>query len=362
MLQGSHGLCACCSRTAVLRHTVCIMALPLAVHFEHLTLRPVTQFAPGSPATASAASAADYSSRRSGGQEENRRRRDNAHQLPLSARRAERDMRDDGGARLRHRSNRGVAYMNKSRRKGRPAWQRSPDDSPLRDGNRDRLIGLLTLRAAKTLEYYFFETNLTYHNWLSVRRAALHAACPLLLFSAECCLEHPASASSGSLCSAPAATCTSMCRRTPRETTCTPSFTRPPLRRNTCATTRSRPPAAGTTSPARRSCASCSRGVSTRPGTGGGCPTRCSRASAASASTPARSRSASWTSAPRSRPSSSRRAACAGLAQLCLLPLDRVGCVVVQQCRPFAGACALSMRHDARSTTRVPGAANAWAR
>ncbi len=33
-----------------------------------------------------------------------------------------------------------------NRRKGRPAWTRNPDDTPLRDGNRDRLIGLLTER------------------------------------------------------------------------------------------------------------------------------------------------------------------------------------------------------------------------
>lgn len=32
------------------------------------------------------------------------------------------------------------------RRRGRPAWMRSPTDSPLRDGNRDRLVGLLTER------------------------------------------------------------------------------------------------------------------------------------------------------------------------------------------------------------------------
>ena len=119
-----------------------------------------------------ATSYADYNSRRSGGQEENRRRRDNAHQMPLSARLSAspgRDSRDDGGARLRFKSNRKWAEANKARRKGRPAHLRSPNDSPLRDGNRDRLIGLLTKRAAKTLEYYFLETNLTYHNWLAVR-------------------------------------------------------------------------------------------------------------------------------------------------------------------------------------------------
>ncbi|KAG2451845.1 hypothetical protein HYH02_003621 [Chlamydomonas schloesseri] len=44
---------------------------------------------------------------------------------------------------------------------------RSPDDSPLRDGNRDRLMGLLTERAAKTLAYYLLETNHNMHNWMN---------------------------------------------------------------------------------------------------------------------------------------------------------------------------------------------------
>lgn len=44
------------------------------------------------------------------------------------------------------RSNKGSSYSNKTRRRGRAAWLRSPEDSPLRDGNRDRLMGLLTDR------------------------------------------------------------------------------------------------------------------------------------------------------------------------------------------------------------------------
>lgn len=44
------------------------------------------------------------------------------------------------------RSNKGSSYSNKNRRRGRAAWLRSPDDTPLRDGNRDRLMGLLTDR------------------------------------------------------------------------------------------------------------------------------------------------------------------------------------------------------------------------
>lgn len=36
---------------------------------------------------------------------------------------------------------------------------RDPYDTPLRDGNRDRLYGLLTERACATLLWYTFETN-----------------------------------------------------------------------------------------------------------------------------------------------------------------------------------------------------------
>mmetsp|Transcript_14180 Transcript_14180/g.36570 ORF Transcript_14180/g.36570 Transcript_14180/m.36570 type:complete len:249 (-) Transcript_14180:562-1308(-) len=42
-----------------------------------------------------------------------------------------------------------------------------PDDSPLRDGNRDRLLGLLTRRAARTLLFYCSETNQHLYNWLN---------------------------------------------------------------------------------------------------------------------------------------------------------------------------------------------------
>eukprot|EP00239_Pterosperma_sp_CCMP1384_P000286 CAMPEP_0197849396 /NCGR_PEP_ID=MMETSP1438-20131217/11898_1 /TAXON_ID=1461541 /ORGANISM="Pterosperma sp., Strain CCMP1384" /LENGTH=294 /DNA_ID=CAMNT_0043462059 /DNA_START=225 /DNA_END=1109 /DNA_ORIENTATION=+ len=53
------------------------------------------------------------------------------------------------------------------RRKGRPAWKRSPDDTPLRDGNRDRIMGLLTARAVATLMQYTMETNQPLHHWIS---------------------------------------------------------------------------------------------------------------------------------------------------------------------------------------------------
>jgi hypothetical protein len=46
----------------------------------------------------------------------------------------------------RPRSDRFSSGGKKARRRGRPAWMRSPTDSPLRDGNRDRLVGLLTER------------------------------------------------------------------------------------------------------------------------------------------------------------------------------------------------------------------------
>lgn len=36
---------------------------------------------------------------------------------------------------------------------------RDPDNSPLRDGNRDVLFGMLTKRAIRTLVYYLSETN-----------------------------------------------------------------------------------------------------------------------------------------------------------------------------------------------------------
>lgn len=59
------------------------------------------------------------------------------------------------------------SYDSKTRRRGRPAWQRSPDDTPLRDGNRDRVVGLLTDRATRTLIYYLSETNVHTMHWLS---------------------------------------------------------------------------------------------------------------------------------------------------------------------------------------------------
>lgn len=85
-----------------------------------------------------------------------------------------RDARDGDPARRDFiaRSRKGKAYEKKTRRRGRPAHTRSPDDTPLRDGNRDRLMGLLTERAVKTLLFYLMETNLNLHYWLSAFLAA----------------------------------------------------------------------------------------------------------------------------------------------------------------------------------------------
>ncbi|GAB4823049.1 hypothetical protein N2152v2_010095 [Parachlorella kessleri] len=67
------------------------------------------------------------------------------------------------------RSKKGDSFEATASRTGRPAWgSRTPDDTPLRDGNRDRLLGLLTDRAARTLAYYFMELNPTLHNWLYI--------------------------------------------------------------------------------------------------------------------------------------------------------------------------------------------------
>lgn len=44
---------------------------------------------------------------------------------------------------------------------------RDPDDTPLRDGNRDRLFGLLTSRAVATLLTYSLETNQNQGQWLN---------------------------------------------------------------------------------------------------------------------------------------------------------------------------------------------------
>lgn len=101
---------------------------------------------------------------------------------PLAIRPKAADLRDPGdlppevineavASRRNARSEKGSAFEDAKRRRGRPAWRRKQDDTPLRDGNRDRLMGLLTERAARTLLFYLTETNPTGHAWL---RAYLH--------------------------------------------------------------------------------------------------------------------------------------------------------------------------------------------
>jgi len=48
----------------------------------------------------------------------------------------------------------------------RPAHCTSPDDTPLRDVNREFLLGVLTVRATRTLIAYLQETNLALAYWL----------------------------------------------------------------------------------------------------------------------------------------------------------------------------------------------------
>lgn len=92
-----------------------------------------------------------------------RMRKSNSAPKSKSVITAERKRPEDNN---RARSRKGKSVENQKRRKGRPAWQRKPDDTPFRDGNRDRLVGLLTERAARTLCYYLSETNLNVHHWL----------------------------------------------------------------------------------------------------------------------------------------------------------------------------------------------------
>jgi len=98
--------------------------------------------------SASALACTDYKERRNGGQDENNRRRANAHQNALRGRSEgfEGRVYDGPPTFARVQSRKGSLFDAKHRRRGRPAHLRSPEDSPLRDGNRDRLMGLLTER------------------------------------------------------------------------------------------------------------------------------------------------------------------------------------------------------------------------
>lgn len=46
------------------------------------------------------------------------------------------------------RSSKGANFERADRRRGRPAHMRSPDDTPLRDANRDFMLGVITARCA----------------------------------------------------------------------------------------------------------------------------------------------------------------------------------------------------------------------
>eukprot|EP00882_Tetradesmus_deserticola_P001384 GHRQ01001499.1.p1 GENE.GHRQ01001499.1~~GHRQ01001499.1.p1 ORF type:complete len:570 (+),score=231.36 GHRQ01001499.1:75-1784(+) len=92
--------------------------------------------------------------------------RGRARGLRVAAENSSSSSSSESDAAKRARSNHGKQFEAKTRRRGRPAWMRSPYDSPLRDGNRDRLIGLLTERAAKTLMVYLMETNANVYSWL----------------------------------------------------------------------------------------------------------------------------------------------------------------------------------------------------
>ncbi|PRW60040.1 RNA binding isoform C [Chlorella sorokiniana] len=61
-----------------------------------------------------------------------------------------------------------VSADNEKRRRGRSAHLRSPDDTPLRDGNRDRLMGLLTDRAARTLAASVDDDNPALNQWMGL--------------------------------------------------------------------------------------------------------------------------------------------------------------------------------------------------
>eukprot|EP00958_Prasinococcus_capsulatus_P024124 scaffold3734_cov425-Prasinococcus_capsulatus_cf.AAC.2 len=72
----------------------------------------------------------------------------------------------------------------------RTLHRRDPYDTPLRDGNRDRLMGLLTRRAVATLRRYCMETDPTLTLWLESymheHEIPLQGTAPLLLTHCSC--------------------------------------------------------------------------------------------------------------------------------------------------------------------------------
>lgn len=57
------------------------------------------------------------------------------------------------------KSSKGKSFERVDRRRGRPASMRSPDDTPLRDANKDFMFGVLTARASRTLVLYMQEAK-----------------------------------------------------------------------------------------------------------------------------------------------------------------------------------------------------------
>jgi len=60
----------------------------------------------------------------------------------------------------------GVGSDRKAIKRGRPAWKRSPDDTPFRDGNRDRLMGLLTREAVQVILHFTMTEDPELHAWI----------------------------------------------------------------------------------------------------------------------------------------------------------------------------------------------------
>ena len=56
------------------------------------------------------------------------------------------DAKRIGDSSVAPKSKKGGSFEKKDRRRGRPAYLRSPDDTPLRDANRDFMLGVLTAR------------------------------------------------------------------------------------------------------------------------------------------------------------------------------------------------------------------------
>jgi len=56
------------------------------------------------------------------------------------------DAKRPGDRDIGPKHSKGASFSKADRRRGRPAYLRSPDDTPLRDANRDFMLGVLTAR------------------------------------------------------------------------------------------------------------------------------------------------------------------------------------------------------------------------